>query len=193
MMNLTPLEKAMQFAAIAHRGVMRKVGNVPFLMHPMEAAVIVASITDDQDVMAAALLHDTVEDTATTAQDILDNFGDKIARLVLSETEDKLAHRPASETWRIRKEASLVELRETNDRNVKILWLADKLSNIRSFYRQYLLEGDSMWQHYNQKDKTQHEWYYRSVADALSELDGTAAMAEYRDLLDRIFGRPEGV
>lgn len=187
MIELTILEKAMRFAAIAHHGVDRKVGGVPYILHPMEAAVIAASMTTDQEVMAAALLHDTIEDTDTTVEDIREQFGDRVASLVLSETEDKMEDRPASETWRLRKELHIASLIQTNDINVKILWLADKLSNLRSFHRQYLAMGDEMWKHYNQKDKTQHEWYYRSIAACLDELNGTPALGEYKYLLDHVF------
>lgn len=194
MRPLTILERAMQFAAVAHGGQVRKIGNLPYLLHPMEAAVIAGSLKNDMDVMAAALLHDVVEDTPVTLEQVREEFGDRIADLVKSETEDKMVHRAAADTWKERKELSLKELHETDDIDVKILWLSDKLSNVRSFYRQYLKEGDAMWQAFNQKDKSEQAWYYFSVAEAMPELRGTPAMGEYMYLIKHIFGNNvEGV
>ena len=182
------LNEAISFAAEAHAGQLRKMANTPYILHPMEVASIIGSITADEDLMIAGLLHDTVEDCGTDPRVIKEKFGARVSALVQSETEDKLSDRPAGETWQQRKEESLLMLEHTKDKDVKILWLADKLSNMRSFYREYVKQGDRMWQALNQKDPMMQGWYYKTVAVLLRELEDHAAYAEYTDLVERVFG-----
>jgi myo-inositol-1(or 4)-monophosphatase len=181
--------KAIEFAAKAHDGMMRKKDKTPYILHPLEAAVIVGTMTADSDVISAAVLHDVVEDTEITIEEIEENFGSRVRRLVESETEDKRADLPPESTWKIRKEESLEELANCADRDVLILWLGDKLSNMRSFYRIWKNEGESMWQSFNQKDPQQQEWYYSSIAELTSSLKDFSAWQEYNELLKIIFGK----
>ena len=180
-------DRAAAFALEAHMGMTRKRETIPFILHPMEVATITATLTTDRDVIAAALLHDTVEDTPTTAEQILENFGPRVAELVASETENKRPDMPASESWRIRKEESLDELAATSDLDVKRLWLADKLSNMRSFYRLYQREGSKLWDRFHQHDPAEQHWYYRRVAELTSELKETQAWKEYCFLMAKVF------
>lgn len=180
---------AIEFATKAHDGMERKKDKVPYILHPLEAAVIVGSMTDDKDVISAAVLHDVVEDTPITIEEIEENFGSRVRMLVDAETEDKRADLPPEDTWRIRKEESLNELETCNDTAVHMLWLGDKLSNMRSFYRIWKSEGDSMWQSFNQKDPLEQKWYYCRIAEITSRLCEHAAWQEYNGLLDIVFGR----
>jgi myo-inositol-1(or 4)-monophosphatase len=181
--------KAIKFAADAHDGMERKKDKTPYILHPMEAAVIVGSMTGDRDVICAALLHDVVEDTDITIEEIEDTFGSRVRALVESETEHKRAELPPEITWRIRKDESLEELASCGDRDVLILWLGDKLSNMRSFYRIWKSEGDSMWQSFNQKDPLQQKWYYSRIAELTSSLKDFSAWQEYNELLKIVFGK----
>ena len=103
--------KAIEFAAEAHDGMVRKKDKTPYILHPLEAAVIVGSMTDNRDVISAAVHHDVVEDTEITIEEIEEKFGSRVRALVESETEDKRAELPPEATWRIRKEESLNELK----------------------------------------------------------------------------------
>ena len=125
MKEMDIFDRAVAFAVQAHSGMTRKTEPTPYILHPLEVACIAATMTDDRDVLAAAVLHDTVEDTSVTAADIEEEFGPRVAGLVASETEDKRTERPPAETWRIRKEESLRVLEESGDINVKILWLSE--------------------------------------------------------------------
>ena len=126
------VSEAIAFAVKAHDGMRRKKSEAPYILHPMEAAVIVGTMTDDQNLIAAAALHDVVEDAGITIEEIEEKFGKRVRELVSSETEDKRADLPPSDTWRIRKEESLSVLRNTNDVGVLMVWLGDKLANMRS-------------------------------------------------------------
>ena len=180
-------DKAVIFACEKHSGQRRRLSDAPYFLHPMEVAAIVGTMSDSQELLAAAVLHDTVEDTDTTLEEIREHFGRRVSLLVMTETEDKRDSLPPEATWKLRKEETLNIIQHTKDIDVKKLWLGDKLSNIRSFCREYRKCGDSFWNNFNQKDKKQQEWYYRSIAQALSELKEYDAYREFVSLLDELF------
>ncbi len=184
---MTVFEKAIAFAVQVHQGQVRKGGELPYILHPMEVATICATITSDEEVLAAAVLHDTVEDTNVTSEEIERTFGPRVAALVAAETEDKRAELPPTDTWRIRKEESLQVLSAASDPGVKILWLGDKLANMRSFRRAWIRQGDALWSVFNQKDPKQHAWYYRSVLKLLSDLRDTDAWRELEYNINLVF------
>ena len=181
------LDRAIVFATEAHEGQFRKGTQIPYILHPMEAAAIVGTMTTDNEVIAGAVLHDVVEDTDTTIDDIQDMFGDRVAFLVYSESENKRENLSAQSTWKIRKQETLDHLKKA-PLDVKMITLGDKLSNIRAIYRDYNTIGDALWQRFNQKDKNEHAWYYGSFTETLSELGDTAAYKEYCELVKKIFG-----
>lgn len=84
---MTLLDEAIIFAVQAHSGQVRKGTNRPYILHPLEAAAIVASMTDDLEVIAAAVLHDTMEDANVSLAEITSKFGPRVAGLVQAETE----------------------------------------------------------------------------------------------------------
>lgn len=182
------VDKAIIFATKKHAGQTRKFGSTPYILHPLEVAVILSTLTDDENTIVAGVLHDTVEDTDTTIEEIRENFGSRVYALVSCETEDKIEDRPPADTWEERKLDTLLVLRHTKDIEVKKMWLADKLSNIRSFHRIHLNIGDELWLSLNQKDKSKQEWYYRTISDLLKDLEDTAAYKEYNILVNAIFG-----
>lgn len=180
-------DEAIKFAVDAHSGMTRKSCDSPYILHPLEVAAIAGTITNDLDVLAACVLHDTVEDTETHIEDIRGVFGERVAGLVLSETEDKRPNIPPDISWRIRKEESLEKLKNAVDTGVKIIWLADKLSNMRSFYNMWKKCGHSLWESFNQKEPMQQAWYYRSVDKLLCELEEYEAWREYHRLVETVF------
>ncbi|MCR5067626.1 MAG: HD domain-containing protein [Erysipelotrichaceae bacterium] len=179
-------DRAVVFATNAHSGQTRRGSNVPYIIHPLEVATIAATLSDDDDIMCAALLHDTVEDTDVTLDEIEENFGPHVRQLVASETENKYRGIDPSLSWRQRKEESLVDLKNATEEE-KMLWLADKLSNMRSFFRMYLEEDDELWQHFNMKDPEQQYWYYSTILDYLSDLDIHPAYQEFKRLMGIVF------
>ncbi len=181
------LDQAIIFATNAHAGQTRKRESTPYILHPLEVAAIAADLTTDENVIIAALLHDTVEDTDVTLEQIKNVFGPRVAELVGSESENKREDLPPELTWRIRKEESLEVLRNTRDQEVKIMWLSDKLSNIRSIYSVYLKKGDGVWDRFHMKDIGQQKWYYTTISDLLVDFKDTLAYKEYYQLVKFIF------
>ena len=185
---MTKLEEAIHYAAFAHTGARRKGKERPYILHPLEAMIIVGSITEDEDVLAAAVLHDVVEDTSITGEDVRRIFGERVAALVAAESENKREGQRAEDTWRIRKQETIDHLKEL-DRDAKLICLGDKLANLREIARDREKAGASFWERFNQKDPAAHAWYYRSLFEILEkEFRGTAAIAEYEALLEKTFG-----
>ena len=177
MMNL--LEEAIIYATIMHQGQVRKFGNSPAILHSMEVAQILSTMTDDQELLAAGILHDVVEDTDGTLEEIEKRFGKRVAELVASESEEKYPGEEPGATWKRRKEASLLVLRSSRDIGVKKLWLADKLANIRSLAGTYSEMGEAMWSKLHQSDPETQRWYYRSIAEIVElSLNKTGAFKE---------------
>ena len=185
------VSEAIVFAVKAHDGMRRKKSDAPYILHPMEAAVIVGTMTEDQNLIAAAVLHDVVEDADIPLKEIEEKFGARVRELVQSETEDKRAELPPAATWRIRKEESLAVLKNTEDTGVLMVWLGDKLANMRSFYRDWKIEGDAIWKRFNQKDPGEQAWYYRSILKLTERLSDTSAWLEYKTLTELVFGKGE--
>ena len=180
--------RAIVFATEAHDGMRRRKSDAPYVLHPLEVAAIVGSMTDDQEVISAGVLHDVVEDAGITIEEIGEKFGTRVMALVASETENKREELPPEETWRIRKEESLEKLKNTDDIEVLMLWIGDKLSNIRAIYRDFCIEGDAVWDKFHQSDARVQAWYYTSILKYTERLSYTSAWREYKSLVEKIFG-----
>ena len=183
------VEEAVAFAAERHSGQKRKGTALPYIVHPIEAAAICARITDNEDIIAAGVLHDVVEDTGTPIDEIREQFGESVARIVSHESEDKRRDRPAETTWRERKQETIDAISSTDDEGVLIVCLADKLSNMRSIRRDFAEVGEGLWSRFRVSDPAEHRWYYRSIAEALKpSLGGTLEWAELDALIEEVFG-----
>ena len=111
--------------------------------------------------------------------------------LVASETENKREDLPPEQTWRIRKEESIEKLKNTDDLDVLTVWIGDKLSNIRSIYRDFLVEGDGVWEKFHQSDVKVQAWFYRSILKYTARLSDTLAWQEYKNIVEHLFGVEE--
>ena len=178
------VERAIEFATKAHEGQVRKGTTRPYIVHPLEVGKIVATMTDDEEIISAAILHDTVEDCeGVTVEGLAKEFSDRVASLVAQESEDK------SKSWYERKSATIERLR-TASYEVKLIGLADKLSNMRDIDRDYPIAGEKLWERFRMKDKEIIGWYYKGVRDALLDVfAGEPAYEEYCRLVEANFGK----
>jgi myo-inositol-1(or 4)-monophosphatase len=186
-MDTSVLDKAIVFAVKAHAGTERRGKGFPYIVHPLEAVEIVATMTTDQELLAAAALHDTVEDTDVTLDDIRREFGDRVAKLVEEESDVFMEGVSEADSWHERKQAAIDRLSRAS-RDAKMVALGDKLSNARIIYRDFVQKGDKLWSIFHVKDVKEHEWHYRGLASSLKELEGTFAYTEFTDLVEKIFG-----
>ena len=81
------VQRALEFATLAHGVQKRKYTGAPYIVHPIEVMEIVKTVPHDDEMLAAALLHDVVEDTDVTIEEIVDAFGDDVASLVADLTD----------------------------------------------------------------------------------------------------------
>lgn len=180
------LDRAIVFAVKAHQGVERNGKGFPYIVRPLEAVSIVATMTSDQELLAAAALHDVIEDTGTTADELRREFGDRVTSLVEAESDIEVEG-SKSESWHQRKQVAIDSLARAS-REAKIVALGDKLSNMRAIARDYAQQGDTLWNLFNVKDMRDHEWHYRGLAESLRELQDTFAYKEFDQLINQVFG-----
>jgi len=177
MMN--QLEEAIIYATVMHQGKVRKLGNTPFILHPLEVAQILSTMTDDQEVLTAGILHDIVDDTDGTLAEIEKRYGRRVSFLVSSVSEHVFVDEKTDVTWKRRKEASLQVLDQTEDTGIQMVWLADSLANIRSLAGAFSEKGEALWEQLHQSDPAMQRWYYRSVAEMVElTLNKTGAFKE---------------
>ena len=178
------LDDAIEFATKAHEGQFRKGTRRPYIVHPIEVADIVSTMTKDEEVICAAVLHDTIEDCRGITKDVLKlRFGDRVADMVMQESEDK------SQSWEERKGATIQRLKSAS-LPVQMIGLADKLSNMRDIDRDYPVLGEALWKRFRMQSKSAMAWYYKGVRDALKEeFSGVEAYEEYSRLIDKNFGK----
>ena len=187
-LNTAILDHAIIFAVRAHTGTERRGKGFPYIVHPMEAVEIVATMTKDQELLAAAALHDTLEDTNITLDQLRDEFGDRVASLVADESDEKYEGVSESDSWHARKQAAIDRLARASH-DAKIVALGDKLSNMRAIARDYAEIGDKLWSRFHAKDPKDHAWHYRGLAASLSELSDTFAYKEFVALINQVFGK----
>ena len=180
------VDRAILFAVKAHSGTERRGKGFPYVIHPMEAMAIGATITPDPELLAAAALHDTVEDTDITLDVLRAEFGERVAKLVADESDVFTEGKSEEETWHQRKKAAIDRLARA-PHDAKIVALGDKLSNMRAIARDYAAQGDALWNIFHAKDPKDHEWHYRGLADALRELQDTPAFQEFEQLINQVF------
>lgn len=188
-LDTTFVDKAIKFAVDAHANTERRGKGFPYVIHVLEAMEIVASMSNDPELLAAAALHDTVEDTGVTVEEIKSGFGEKVANLVKAESDVIDSSVSETESWRSRKQAAIDRLSSAS-LEAKMVALGDKLSNMRAIARDYKKSGDKLWEIFHAPGgKSDHEWHYRGLAEALSDLEGTDAYAEFISLIDEVFKR----
>lgn len=184
------INKAIHFATTVHSNQTRKGTNIPYILHCLEAGTIAASLSTqkgniDEDVVSAAILHDTIEDAYVSYETLKEVFNENIADLVQAQSEDK------SKPWIDRKKDTINFLYANKSIDVEIVTLADKLSNMRSIYKDYQIMGEQLWSKFNAGKEMQY-WYYNSIAKAITQIQDTKEHKEYRDLINKVFNIEEG-
>ena len=165
------IEKAIQLAAIAHRGQKRKGTDIPYITHPFGVGVLLCRAGCPEEVVIAGILHDTIEDTTLTLAEIRGEFGERVASTVEACSEpDK------SLPWEERKRHTL-EFLNSAPNDVRFVALADKLNNVRAISSDYRENGEGFWERFN-RGKEDHKWYYQGLVAALKDDSGDQAYQE---------------
>ncbi|MGB3366817.1 MAG: HD domain-containing protein [Acidaminobacteraceae bacterium] len=174
--------EAIQLAIKAHDKQFRKLDGDIYAAHPIEVGIILASNNYETDIIIAGILHDTVEDTYVTLDDIASQFGNHVRSLVdgCSENDKSLA-------WKNRKLNALDTVENCDDIGVKLIFCADKLSNIQSIIRYKQNSSDKdLWSKFNAGFEDQ-KWYYTESLRVLNDLKDTKMYLELKDSIDIVF------
>ncbi|TCN27234.1 HD domain-containing protein [Mesobacillus foraminis] len=174
------IEKALHMAAKAHEGQYRKQSRIPYITHPVAVGMILMKAGYEDDIIAAGILHDSVEDTELTLAQLKNVFGLKIASIVEGCSEPV-----KSLPWETRKEHSIEFLKGASE-DIRAVACADKLHNIKSIIADFNQEGDKVWQRFN-RGKVQQEWYYRSIAESLGHISRFPLLDELKEEINRLF------
>lgn len=154
------IDQAINFAAMAHNGQTRKSTIIPYITHPFAVGMLLQKIKCADEVIAAGILHDILEDTSTTFDDLAEHFGIRVAKLVLAASEqDK------SLPWKERKQHTIDGLPHAYLEEIQII-TADKLHNLRSIRADIEQDRENVWDRFNRGKRDQH-WYYSSIVKAL--------------------------
>ncbi len=157
---MTAVFEAILFAAQAHYGHCRKGTRVPYIVHPLNAAKLLIEAGCPEDTVVAAILHDTVEDTPVSLEDIRRRFGVAVARIVEGASEpDK------SLPWEQRKEHT-IEFLQSAPEEVLLVSCADKIENLETIRRDLEQAGEDLWKRFR-RGREKQAWYYRSVLAVL--------------------------
>ena len=179
-MNL--IHEAIIFATLKHNSAKepnRKGTSIPYITHPMEVMQILTANNCPESVIIAGILHDTLEDTETTPDEIANQFGLDILKIVQSESEDK------SKTWEERKQTTIDQLK-TASMDSKLVCCADKLANLRSMASDKAEIGEGLWTRFN-ATKERIAWYYKEIAEAMPELADYPMYQELYRLINEVF------
>ena len=182
------VDQAIIFASKAHFGQKRKGKEVPYIVHPLEAMAIVASVTSEPELIAAAVLHDVIEDTKYTYEDLRAKFGKRVADLVEAESDEEVEDKDHAKSWKERKIEGIEKLKNAS-RDVQIIALGDKLANIRDMWRDYITVGEKLWERFHENDPKLHEWRYKELVKALSKLEGIEAYEEFKFRVNNLFNK----
>jgi len=182
---MTAIFDAIELAARAHRGHCRKGTQIPYIVHPLAVAKILIDTGCPEDVVVAGILHDTVEDTPLSLDEIRQGFGDAVARIVQGASEpDK------SRPWEERKAHTIESLRTASEA-VLLVSCADKIENLRAIREDRERVGEEVWTRFR-RGREQQEWYYRSVFAVLEERltagPGLSFVSQLKEALAEVFG-----
>jgi len=173
------IQKALVWASQRHTEP-RKGTDIPYITHPAHVAIILARQGFDESVLAAAILHDLLEDTGTTPGEINREFGDEIAAMVQELSEPQFPDRPRKETWALRKETKLRMLQEASPGALAIV-AADRVHNTANILGDIARHGPQVWNRFNSSPEKILE-FGRSVLAILRERFAHPLTEEYARL-----------
>ena len=185
------IAEAIRFATEKHSSVVNKDGTVgqlrkgsclPYIVHPMEVWQILRNNNCSAKVQIAGLLHDTLEDTDTTPEEIKEKFGSEVLALVKSESEDK------TKTWKERKQHTIDALAKDSIETMQVC-CADKLSNCKAQLYDFKQIGDALFERFNKESTPELQaWYYKNIVKALTPLKGMQMYSELEETVKELYG-----
>ena len=183
------LYDAIELAARAHHKQVRKGTEIPYIVHPLAVAGLLIRAECPEHMVIAALLHDVLEDTPVSVEEIRSHFGREVAELVMALSEpDKKA------PWEDRKTHTIQYLGNQASDDVLLVALADKLDNVRAIREGLESDGEKFWERFN-RPREKQQWYYERLDEVfstrVSREPALTLLAVFRAEVKQVFKRKE--
>lgn len=180
--------KAFEYAYRKHAGSTRKCTDVPYIVHPLDVATILMKNHASENLIIAGFLHDLIEDEGVNLTEIKKLFGEEVAKLVETISEPEKLRTLDSDrraTWKLRKQHTINQIKHAN-KEVRMLFCADKLSNCRDLITDSKRFGRKMWEKFN-APKNEQKWYYRSLCEVLvSGIESICDLPMYQNFKESV-------
>ena len=176
------LMRGIATASRAHDGHYRKGSGLPYISHPMSVMLIAASVTNDEDVLLAALFHDILEDVPEnySRAEMEDEFGPRVVEIVEGVTKDS-----SLPSWQERADAYLEQLSHGSEESL-IVAAADKFHNLSQTLKDLDRDGHALWDRFR-STPSQQLWWYTSVRNVIAErLPDMPLLADLSVLIERL-------
>ncbi len=177
------IEQAIRAASVLHKNQVRK-GDMPFpvMTHLVSVAMIVSDFTDDEDVIAAALLHDTVEDTDYTFEELEEDFGGNVRDIVAGVTEPQKEDDGSKMPWVKQKKTYAEQLQKASEGSL-LVCAADKIHNMRTIVEDYYEDHSKFLADFggNLENRTTA---YQSIADTLNKRLTSPILKEFNHVFE---------
>jgi len=176
-MNINIIETALRIAIEAHKNKIRKGDDQPYIIHPVMVALKLAKHNFPDEVIAAALTHDVLEDTDYPEEELRKELGDEVLEIVKDVTNDQ------SLPWEEKKKRYVETVRNASE-GAKAVALADKIHNLESLFIAYEEQGPALWKRFN-RGKDQKVWFENEVLKMLKDTWEHPMIEEYEYLLEK--------
>ncbi len=173
------IDTATALALHAHEGQTRKESSVPYIVHPVKVAIILSRYGFDDVVISAGLVHDVVEDTSVSLEEVSLALGEGVAVLV-----DAVSHNDNAPSWREKKEAYIESVR-AGSVEAKAIATADKIANAQSFIDMYEKEGSEAWRYFN-AGREQKLWFEHAMLAMLQQSWEHPLVNEYAEYIEKL-------
>jgi (p)ppGpp synthase/HD superfamily hydrolase len=162
------IDRAIEIAVKAHQKQKRKGSATAYIAHPFAVAILLAKAGCSEEVVAAGILHDTIEDARIKLKRIREEFGEKVALIV-----EKCTEPDKRRSWLKRKQHTLDAIRNAG-LDVKFVVCADKLHNIRTLSKDYSRMGERVWSRFR-RGRDDQKWFYTALVTALRPRENNAS------------------
>lgn len=174
------IKKAIRFAIDSHGSQFRKGTTFPYIEHPIHVGILLTKANQRSEVVVAGILHDILEDTDVRESQIISEFGNEVLMLIKAASEPD-----RTLSWKERKTHTINYLKNAS-REIQILALCDKHSNLMDIENDVQQMGEALWQRFN-AGKLEQKWYYESLAESLRDLSENEIYCDFVDRINKVF------
>lgn len=172
------IENAAMIAVVAHNGQTRKNDDTPYVMHPISVAITLSRYGFPDHVVAAALVHDVLEDTDFSEEELRQGIGEEAFAIVKTVTNDP------NLPWEEQR-AAYVEVLRTASPEAKAVSAADKVANMKNLLAAYAEQGPALWDKFN-RGKDKKLWFEELMVSMLKETWSHPLIDEYAALVEQM-------